>query len=345
MLEQLRERGLIRKLPTGALVLAVSPRKIQFAPTGFFDALDESDAIWSASGWAVDEKTKKPCPYAFALQNGEVLADAVFQRAARPDVNQYLKLNTEENTGFSLSFRPHPNKGPVTLIAVLPSGALAFLPGPARVTPENIERTQSRTTVSEAEWNAMCARPLHVFPPDSPFRNIYSFEPAFDPTQTAGVTSQFLEEAAVYHRRYTDHTYWRLLLSQALFRAEVPKDQKLSVLDVGSGSGNTVLPLLNLLPASSMIATDISPQLLAILRDQIDPSDWSRFRLLAMDAGQRNFNADTFDLVVGAAILHHIIDPSHTIGACHHSLKSGGQAIFFEPFEEGYVLLRLSTLR
>jgi hypothetical protein len=44
---------------------------------------------------------------------------------------------------------------------------------------------------------------------------------------------------------------------------------------------------------------------------------------------------------VGAAILHHIIDPSSTIKACADALKPGGSAVFFEPFEVGYVILRI----
>ena len=342
MLDQLRQRQVIRQSGNGAFTLTVPPRHIPFATTGFFDTLDKSDrGLWSASGWAVDPENKQPCLYALALQNGEIVAEAVFRKEARPDVNQHLKLGPEQITGFSLSFRPHPQGGAITLIAVLPSGALALLPGPGRVTPEENETVQAQAPVPEADWNALCSRPLYAFPPESPFHDIYSFEPAFDPTQTAGVTNQFLEEAAVYHRKYTEHARWRLLLSQALFRAEVQENRNLSVLDVGSGSGNTVLPLLKLLPGSKLIATDISPQLLAILRDQINQSDRNRLRLIATDAGQRNFSACTFDLIVGAAILHHIIDPSHTLGACCHSLKENGRAIFFEPFEEGYLLLRL----
>jgi SAM-dependent methyltransferase len=46
-----------------------------------------------------------------------------------------------------------------------------------------------------------------------------------------------------------------------------------------------------------------------------------------------------FDVVVGASILHHLIDPVKAITAARRALKPGGIAIFFEPFE-GFGLLR-----
>ena len=44
------------------------------------------------------------------------------------------------------------------------------------------------------------------------------------------------------------------------------------------------------------------------------------------------FVPESFDLVTGAAILHHLIDPSRALVAAHRALKPGGFAMFFEPF-------------
>jgi SAM-dependent methyltransferase len=51
---------------------------------------------------------------------------------------------------------------------------------------------------------------------------------------------------------------------------------------------------------------------------------------------------ETFDLVVGAAILHHLIDPEEAIVAAGAALRPGGAAIFFEPFENGNAVLGLA---
>ena len=90
-----------------------------------------------------------------------------------------------------------------------------------------------------------------------------------------------------------------------------------------------------------IVSSDISPQLLAILRDQVSEADRKRLMIMAMDASEDHFVEGSFDLAVGTAILHHILDPSDTIGACYQGLKPGGHAIFFEPFEAGHFVLRL----
>lgn len=51
---------------------------------------------------------------------------------------------------------------------------------------------------------------------------------------------------------------------------------------------------------------------------------------------------DSFDLVVGIAILHHLIDPALAIRGAAAILRPGGLAIFSEPFENGNYLLSLA---
>jgi SAM-dependent methyltransferase len=48
-----------------------------------------------------------------------------------------------------------------------------------------------------------------------------------------------------------------------------------------------------------------------------------------------------FDLVVGAAILHHLEAPEQALSATLRALRPGGSALFFEPFD-GYGILRLA---
>ena len=320
---------------------AVVEKPIRAATVGFFEALSTLGEKWSATGWTIDPATEQPCTSAFVLQGGEIAPDCEFEPIVRPEVNSHLAIEASVPSGISVSFHPNPKGGQIGLVAVLPSGSLVQLPGPGSIVAANNEVFPTRGMVTDTEWQAKCSRRLYPYPSDSAFRGIYSFDPVFDPAHAAGVTDQFLENAAVYHRKYTDHFRWRLLLSHAFIRAGVDQDQQFSVLDVGSGSGNTVLPLLQLLPHGSVVANDISPQLLAMLRDQLNESDRRRTLLISMDAAERNFNPGAFDLSVGAAILHHIIDPSNTIGSCFAALREGGHAIFFEPFEEGYLLLRL----
>jgi SAM-dependent methyltransferase len=55
-----------------------------------------------------------------------------------------------------------------------------------------------------------------------------------------------------------------------------------------------------------------------------------------------HFRPAVFDIVVGAAILHHILDVKRTLCSVHAALAPGGVAIFFEPFEAGSSILRMA---
>ncbi len=160
-----------------------------------------------------------------------------------------------------------------------------------------------------------------------------------------GVTSQFLEEADKYHERYTAHGYFRGLIESAVSRAGVREVE--AVLDLGSGSGNSVVPALELFPSADIVAVDISPQLLAILKRYVarDPVSDRRLLAVCMDAATDAYVPGTFDLCIGAAILHHMLDPEAVVRAAMKALKPGGHAIFFEPFEGGNAMLRLAYRR
>jgi len=167
-----------------------------------------------------------------------------------------------------------------------------------------------------------------------------------------GVTGQFLEHADQYHRNYLNLDYWRFLLERAFQAIGEMPDPSL-IIDIGSGSGNSVIPLADRFPDAYIIATDISPQLLAILRDFLNKradarngeGGEGRFALVCVDAADVNYLPGVADLAVGAAILHHILDPAKVLASCHRALKPGGWAIFFEPFEAGNTIVRMTYER
>jgi SAM-dependent methyltransferase len=165
-------------------------------------------------------------------------------------------------------------------------------------------------------------------------------------TAKVGVTAQFLENAADYHRAYFDTGYWNFLIGNALAAAGVDSAPR-RIIDIGSGSGNSVIPLADRFPGAEIVATDISPQLLAILRDFLSKraDGKQRFGLVCVDAMSARYRPEVADLAVGAAILHHILHPERVLGACFHALAPGGWAIFFEPFEAGNALLKLTYRR
>ena len=172
------------------------------------------------------------------------------------------------------------------------------------------------------------------------FDGLYSPEDSYDVRTKAGVTEQFIDDADTYHQRYTSRPGWTRRIREAFDHVAVRGP--VHILDVGSGSGNTVFPILDLLPESHIVATDISPDLLAILNRSLSADQRSRCLLVAMNASDDVLVPDTFDLAVGGAILHHIIDPRPVIESTMRALKPGGYAIFYEPFESGSAILRLA---
>jgi SAM-dependent methyltransferase len=157
------------------------------------------------------------------------------------------------------------------------------------------------------------------------------------------LTNQFIENAEIYFKKYSHNDYWNSLISNAVLKLNLDKKKysNLMILDIGSGAGNTILPLIKLFPHSNIIASDLSIELLALLKQYIG-SEYNNLHILQLNAEELDFKPDTFDIIVGGAILHHLIFPEKAIEGTYNALKTGGCAIFFEPFEAGNVILELA---
>ncbi len=154
----------------------------------------------------------------------------------------------------------------------------------------------------------------------------------------------FRENAADYAARYQNVAHHEAVLRAALEKAGWVKSclEPLTILDIGSGAGNTVIPLLNIFPHARVIASDLSVELLLILKKSLGNSPpASRVTYLQLNAEDLEFRAGSVDLVIGSAILHHLFAPEKTLGGCAKILAAGGCAMFFEPFEPGNIYLRV----
>ena len=157
----------------------------------------------------------------------------------------------------------------------------------------------------------------------------------------AGVTQQFIGDAATYHQRYFDRLDFVSLIDRCLMLAGVPREREMRVLDIGSGGGSSVLAACRLLPRAEIFASDISPPLLAMLAVFVESKDElrGRIRSYCFDVHRRFFRPDVFDLVLGAAILHHLLDPRAALVNVCASLKPGGKIVLIEPLEAGSLVL------
>ena len=158
-----------------------------------------------------------------------------------------------------------------------------------------------------------------------------------------GVTEQFLSEAHVYYEKYTKPEHFKELYSIALQLIDLPQGP-ISILDIGTGGGNSLFAMLSLLGPDRVeaLGVDISPQLLelcahaAVEEFDLNPR---KINLICADLYDLEIVPESVDIVAGSSILHHMVDPVPIVRKALAALKPGGSAIFTEPFEDGHGLL------
>jgi SAM-dependent methyltransferase len=173
---------------------------------------------------------------------------------------------------------------------------------------------------------------------DPAFRGVLSPQPEVG-AKREGVNEAFLGHAEDYYNKYQGFDYWRSLISAAALRVGA-QDPRL-IVEFGCGFGNSTLPMLDLFPNATIVATDISPNLLSILHRLVEGRGLSdRCIAVAMDAHKPYILPGIADFVLGSAILHHLTEPGQFVAEAMRVLKPGGSAVFFEPFEAGLAILR-----
>lgn len=157
----------------------------------------------------------------------------------------------------------------------------------------------------------------------------------------SGVTAQFMGDAETYHRRYFERLDFLHLVDYCLTLAGIHREHAMRVLDIGSGGGSSVFAASRLLPRAEIFASDISPQLLGMLAELAEsrPELRGRVKTFCFDVHRRFFRPEIFDVVIGAAILHHLLDPRAALANVASSLKPGGKMILVEPLEAGSLVL------
>jgi SAM-dependent methyltransferase len=120
-----------------------------------------------------------------------------------------------------------------------------------------------------------------------------------------------------------------------------PAEPFRDALEIGSGTGYFSLNLLQLGAVERLVATDISPEMLSALGKTAE-----RLGLAAgtrvTDAETLPFEDESFDLVFGHAVLHHLPDLGRALSEFHRVLRPGGAVAFCgEPSRYGDLLAAL----
>ena len=136
--------------------------------------------------------------------------------------------------------------------------------------------------------------------------------------------------------------HWKGLVVDAMPASHADYQRRLSILDIGSGEGTSVFPLIELFPNADIMASDLSLNRLRELRQ------WHRqhyahrpLPLLQLNAQDTVFEDAQLDLVTGAHVLHRLGDLRGTFDEIRRILKPGGIGLFWEPFESGCQMVSL----
>jgi ubiquinone/menaquinone biosynthesis C-methylase UbiE len=100
------------------------------------------------------------------------------------------------------------------------------------------------------------------------------------------------------------------------------------VLDIATGGGHTALALAPLV--REVVATDLTPRMLAVARDFLVSKGASNAVFQEADATQLPFPDGAFDLVTCRIAPHHFPDVPRFVAETHRVLRSGGRAIVID---------------
>ena len=108
-------------------------------------------------------------------------------------------------------------------------------------------------------------------------------------------------------------------------------------LEIGAGVGAMSAQLLTLYPRFRMVATDCDTALVG-MAEQVLAGFGRRASAQRADAAQLPFPDGRFDLVLSAAVLHHVIDWDQALAEAVRVLRPGGKLI-------GYDMLNTAPIR
>ena len=139
-----------------------------------------------------------------------------------------------------------------------------------------------------------------------------------------------------FHHIYSYPSHIELL---SKFENSYLNSNSLTVLDYGCGKGLDSLKLLK--SGAKVFGIDITEEYIEQSKNLALKNNFNerQFNFQVMDAHNLKFPDNTFDLIIGNGILHHL-DFNVALNSIHRALKPGGRAVFREPLANN-PLLRL----
>lgn len=153
---------------------------------------------------------------------------------------------------------------------------------------------------------------------------------------------EYLKIEREFHDKYSEHLNWSAPVNDnySYDRNEFGKPvedyykQKLGnvkgkkILDIGSGYGNTALNLAK--QGAIVYSIDIAPKLIEGCKERAKLNNLNvDFRV--MDACNLEYSDETFDIITGFRVIHHLPDLKKFYTESYRCLKKGGFLLIVEP--------------
>jgi tRNA (cmo5U34)-methyltransferase len=119
----------------------------------------------------------------------------------------------------------------------------------------------------------------------------------------------------------------RLVLDLIASSATATNPAATHLLDIGCGAGNYTLKLLQTLALLEMTLVDLSLPMLERARERISKVTKARVKTCQVDVRHFSFSEEQFDIVIAAAVLHHLREESEweaVLGGVYKCLTPGG---------------------
>ncbi len=125
-----------------------------------------------------------------------------------------------------------------------------------------------------------------------------------------------------------------LVLELITSAAAAVSPQATSVLDIGCGTGNYTLKLLQLLPNLDVTLVDLSRPMLERAVERIRPATRGTITTHQSDIRELELGEGQFDVMMAAAVFHHLRDETEWAAVfrkCFAALKPGGASCQAKP--------------
>jgi len=137
---------------------------------------------------------------------------------------------------------------------------------------------------------------------------------------------RFWDRFANYYDSFIDKVF-RKTYKAILENIESDLDLNHNVLEIGTGTG--IIPFSIYSKVSSIVATDISPEMVRVANQRLIKSEIKNIDFQIQDSYNLTFPDKSFDIVIASNLLHILYEPEKPINEVKRVLKDNG--IFIAP--------------